>query len=163
MRCMFWCALLVFSSSVWAFGQNSHSTAPTPGAAGTANCTAYTVVTVQDRSTQEELENLQPADFQIRAGGADLTVASAKRDFHNRVLVLVQTEPKPSDRMAEITDLAARLTREAPEGRPLAFGVFAKRSAFTKDFSTETKARAAAIGAVREETASLGNGAALYD
>jgi len=146
MRCVLSSALLLFSS--WAVGQN---------------CTSYTVVNALDRKTLDDIENLQPDDFVSKVDKAPAPVVSINPDFNNRVLVLLEIDGTKSDRIEEVVSLATRLAREAPDGKPLAFGIFAKRSLFTKGFNADSKTRAAEISAVIEDAPTLGKRVALYD
>ena len=146
MRCILSSALLLFSS--WAIGQN---------------CTSYTVVNALDRKTLEDIENLQPDDFVSKVDKAPAPVVSINPDFNNRVLVLLEIDGTKSDKIEEVVSLATRLAREAPDGKPLAFGIFAKRSLFTKGFNADSKTRAAEISAVIEDAPTLGKRVALYD
>lgn len=139
-------ALLLFSS--FATGQN---------------CTTYTVVAALDHKTLDDIENLKAEDFVARMGNVAVPVVSVTQGFNNRVLVLLETDGTNSDRIEEVVSLATRLARQAPDGKPLAFGIFAKRSLFTKSFNTDSKMRAQEISAVMEEAPSLGKRVALYD
>src|SRR5215470_516226 len=100
------------------------------------NCTTYTVVDAIDRKTGDDVANLNVQDFEARVGRHPLSVISVTPNYSNRLLVLLETDGN-SDRIEEVVSLATRLAREAPEGRRLAFGVFAKRSLFTKDFFSD--------------------------
>lgn len=147
MRHALWLIRLVFSASL-AFGQA---------------CTTYTVVSAIDRRTGDDVTNLNPQDFEAKLGKEPLPVVSAEPNFSNRLLVLLQTDGTNNDRIEEVVSLATKLTREAPEGRQLAFGAFGKRSIFTKGFSGDPKERAREINAVIEDAPSLGKPIALYD
>jgi hypothetical protein len=126
------------------------------------NCTTYTVVDAIDRKTGDDVANLNVQDFEARVGGHPLSVISVTPNYSNRLLVLLETDGN-SDRIEEVVSLATRLARQAPEGRRLAFGVFAKRSLFTKDFFSDPEERGRAINAVIEDAPTLGNKVALYD
>ncbi len=139
-------ALLLFSS--WAIGQN---------------CTSYTVVAALDHKTLDDIQNLKAEDFVAKVGNHAAPVVSVTEDFHNRVLVLLEIDGTKSDRIEEVVSLATRLARQAPDGKPLAFGIFAKRSLFTKSFNTDSRSRAAEISAVVEDAPTLGKRVALYD
>jgi hypothetical protein len=146
MRRVFWFALLLSSSL--AIGQN---------------CTTYTVVNALDHKSLDDIENLKADDFVANLGDAPVAVVSATQDFNNRVLVLLETDGTKSEKIEEVVSLATRLARQAPDGKPLAFGIFAKRSLFTKGFNTDSKTRAAEISAVIEDAPTLGKRVALYD
>ena len=138
--------LLLFSS--WAVGQS---------------CTSYTVVNALDRKTLEDIEDLKPDDFVSKVDKAPAPVVSVNPEFNNRVLVLLEIDGTKSDRVEEAVNLATRLARQAPDGKPLAFGIFAKRSLFTRGFNADSKTRAAEISAVIEDAPTLGKRVALYD
>jgi hypothetical protein len=53
--------------------------------------------------------------------------------------------------------------RQAPAGKPVAFGVFAEKATFTKGFSSEPEMRTAAINEVIEGAPPLGKRVALWD
>lgn len=146
MKRFFWCALLLVSSL-----------------AGGQNCTTYTLVAALDHKTLDDIEDLTAEDFVAKLGKDPVPVVSVSQDFANRVLVLLEVDGTKSDRIEEVVSLATRLARQAPDGRPLAFGIFTKRSLFTKGFSTDSKTRAAEISAVVEEAPTMGKRVALYD
>jgi len=146
MRRLFGLGLLALSS--WAIGQN---------------CTTFTVVNAFDRKTSDDIQNLQPGDFLANVDHEPATVVSVTPDFNNRVLVLLEVDGTKSDRIQDTVNLATKLARQAPDGKPLAFGIFAKRSLFTKSFNTDSKERAREISAVIEDAATLGKRVALYD
>ena len=59
--------------------------------------------------------------------------------------------------------MITRFAREAPEGKPIAFGIYSDRAVFTKGFSSDPQERTTAINAVVEEASSLGKRVALMD
>src|SRR5262245_29605861 len=126
-------------------------------------CTTYSVVEALDRKTGDDINDLRPEDFQATMGKHPLTVVSATQNFDNRVLVLLQTDDLRRERVEDTVNLVTRLVRQAPEGRRLAFAVFAKRSKFAKSFNPDMKRRAAEISEVIEEGPMLGSGVSLYD
>ena len=146
MHRLFGLGLLVLSS--WAIGQN---------------CTTFTVVNAFDRKTWDDIKDLQPQDFEAKVGHAVVPIVSVTPDFNNRVLVLLEIDGTKSERIEDTVNLAIRLARQAPDGRPLAFGIFAKRSLFTKSFNTDSQERAKEIAAVIEDAPTLGQRVALYD
>jgi len=127
------------------------------------NCTSYTVVDAIDRKTGDDVANLSIQDFEAKLGHSPLSIVSVTSNFSNRILVLLETDGTNSDRIEEVVSLATRLARQAPEGRRLAFGAFARRSIFTKDFSSDPAERGREINAVIEDAPSLGTRIALYD
>ena len=127
-------------------------------------CTTTVLVSFYDQLTKDEIETLKPEDLEIKIDGQKLPVLSASRDFNNRVLILLETEG--SARNEKLGDLATAVTqqaRKAPEGKPVAFGVFAEKATFTKGFSAEPEMRTAAINEVIEGAPPLGKRVALWD
>ncbi len=68
-----------------------------------------------------------------------------------------------SSKIGDVVDAVTRMARQAPDGQPVAFGVYAGKAVFTKGFFTDPDERTRAIGAVREEARSLGKRVALFD
>lgn len=134
-----------------------------PLSATAQECTSYVVVSAFDRKTGDDIDNLNAGDFQAMLGKRDAAVVSATQKFTDRLLVLLQTDGTNNDRIDEVVSLATRMARQAPEGKPLAFGVFVKKFAFTKGFITEQKSRALAISGLREEEPNLGKQVHLYN
>ena len=127
-------------------------------------CTTTVLVSFYDQLTKDEIETLKPEDLEIKIDGQKLPVLSASRDFNNRVLILLETEG--SARNEKLGDLATAVTqqaRQAPAGKPVAFGVFAEKATFTKGFSGEPEMRTAAINEVIEGAPPLGKRVALWD
>jgi hypothetical protein len=132
--------------------------------AAAQECTTYVVVAALDHTTGEEIDNLKVQDFTARSGSTVLPVVSAERNFSNRLLVLLEadgaaTNDKVADEVHTITDLA----RQAPDGKPISFGLYAERAVFTSGFNASEKERTAAINGVIEETSTLGNHVAMFD
>jgi hypothetical protein len=126
-------------------------------------CTSYVVVSAFDRKTGDDIDNLNAADFEAQLGKTDVAVVSATQKFTDRLVVLLQTDETNNDRIEEVVNLATRMARQAPEGKPVAFGVFVKRSAFTNGFITDPKSRALAISGIAEDEPTLGKEVHLYD
>ena len=133
-----------------------------PQAAG-QSCTSYVVISAFDHKTGADIKNLNADDFQARLGKGKADIVSATDQFDDRLLVLLQTDGTRSEKIEDVVDVATRLVREAPEGKPVAFGVFVKRAAFTKGFAAESKQRSREISEIAEEEPSLGNQVHLYD
>jgi hypothetical protein len=140
--------LLVVGFSPWSFAQE---------------CTTYALVGAYDRKSGDAVENLKADDFEARMKGKEIPVLSATQQFNSRVLILVETDGRRSDRVDEAVNLATRLARQTPGGKALAFGAFAKRSRFTQGFIDDESNRSAAISSVIEEADTLGKGVALYN
>src|ERR1700757_2743448 len=92
--------------------------------AAAQECTSYVVVSAFDRKTGDDIDDLNAGDFQARLGKRDVAVLSATQKFTDRLLVLLQTDGTSNDRIEDVVNLATRMARQAPEGKPLAFGVF---------------------------------------
>lgn len=127
-------------------------------------CTSYVVVAAYEHKFGADLDNLKADDFEASAGSSNLAVVSARQNFSNRLLVLVETDgADKSKRVADMVDIATQWARQVPEGEPVAFGIFGKRAVFTKGFLSDPKERLKAINSVIEEAGSLGKEAALLD
>lgn len=147
MRPVVWLSLLLLSSL-----------------AAAQECTTYVVVAALDHTTGEEIDNLKVGDFAARTGATLLPVVSAERNFSNRLLVLLETDGAASnDKLDQEVDTISKLARQAPEGKPISFGVYAERALFTRNFSSSEKERTAEINAVMEEANALGKRVALFD
>jgi hypothetical protein len=134
-------------------------TAPAMG----QECTSYVVVSAFDRKTGDDIQDLNAGDFQVLLGKRDAAVVSATEKFTDRLVVLLQTDDTNNDRIDDVVTLATRMARQAPEGKPLAFGVFVKRAAFTQGFITDPKSRALAISGIAEDEPTLGKEVHLYN
>ena len=139
-------AILLFSS--WSAAQD---------------CTAYVVVNVYNPKLSIDVLTLKAEDFEARMDGTILPIVSSRQDYSSRLLVLLETDGTNNDQVAEAVDAVTRMARQAPEGQPLAFGVYADRAVFTKGFFANVQERTAAVNAVREEASSLGKRVALFD
>jgi hypothetical protein len=91
-------------------------------------------------------------------------VVSAEQRYHNRLLVLVETDSLgKNDKLRDKVDIVTRWARQVPEGEPLAFGIFGQKALFTKGFFSDSKERTAAINEIIEERDSVGKTSALFD
>src|ERR1700724_529745 len=141
------CVLFFLSS--WAAGQD---------------CTAYVVVNVYNPKLSIDVLTLKAEDFEARMDKTALPIVSSTRDYTSRLLVLLETDgTDDNSQAAEAVDTVTRMARQAPEGQPVAFGVYADRAVFTKGFFTNSQERTTAINAVREEASSLGKRVAMFD
>jgi len=68
-----------------------------------------------------------------------------------------------NEKIGDVVDTVTRMTRQAPEGKPVAFGIYADHAVFTKGFVADSDKRTAEIGAIIEESESLGKRVALFD
>ena len=129
------------------------------------NCTTYAVVNAFDSKTTLGIDHLQPQDFVAKSGLVALPVTSAKQHFNNRVLILVEISTRPE--RPELHTLARKIgdvVRDAPTGRPVAFGVFSEKAILTSGFFTEPAKRAPAIDDVLTQAAQLpGRFPAVFD
>lgn len=139
-------AILIFSSC--AFAQD---------------CTTYALVAAYDKKTGDNIDGLKAQDFEARMSGREIPVLNATQEFSHRLVVLVETDGRRSERVDDAVNLATNLAREAPSGTAMAFGAFAKRSVFTDGFIDDEQERAKAISSVIEESDTLGKRVALYN
>jgi hypothetical protein len=127
-------------------------------------CTTTVVASFYDQLTKDEIETLKPGDLEIKIDGQKLPVASASRDFNNRLLILLETEGSAkNEKLADLVSTVTQQARQTPAGKPVAFGVFAEKATFTKGFSSEPEMRTAAINEVVESAPQLGKRVALWD
>jgi hypothetical protein len=127
-------------------------------------CTVTVLASFYDQLTKDEIETLKPADLEIKIDGKRLPVLSASRDFNNRLLILLETEGSAkNEKLSSLVSTVTQQARQAPAGKPVAFGVFAEKATFTKGFSSEPEMRTAAINEVIEGAPPLGKRVALWD
>jgi hypothetical protein len=127
-------------------------------------CTTTVLASFYDQLTKDEIETLKPGDLEIKINGKKLPVISASRDFNNRLLILLETEGSAkNEKLADLVTTVTQQARQAPAGKPVAFGVFAEKASFTKGFSSEPEMRTAAINEVIEGAPPLGKRVALWD
>src|SRR6478672_2100071 len=127
-------------------------------------CTTTVLASFYDQLTKDEIETLKPGDLEIKIDGKKLPVQSASRDFNNRLLILLETEGSAkNDKLADLVTTVTQQARTAPEGKPVAFGVFAEKATFTRGFFSEQEMRTAAINEVIEGAPPLGKRVALWD
>lgn len=132
-------------------------------AAAGQGCTTYALVSALDRKTGDDIANLKAEDFEARMGKSEVPIVSATQQFTARLLVLLETDGTKSEKIEDVVSLATRLTRQVPEGKPMAFGVFVKRSMFSRGFNTDLRTRTNEINELIEEGTNLGKRVALYD
>jgi hypothetical protein len=127
-------------------------------------CTTTVLASFYDQLTKNEIETLQTGDLEVKIDGKKLPVLSASRDFNNRLLILLETEGSAkNEKLADLVSMVTQQARQAPEGKPVAFGVFAEKASFTKGFSSEPEMRTAAVNEVIEGAPPLGKRVALWD
>lgn len=128
------------------------------------DCTTSLVVNVFDDRLRLDIQTLTAEDFQARMGDEPLTVVSSQQDYDSRLLVLVEADGTDKDRkLSDVLDTVTRMARQAPEGKPVAFGLYADRTILTPNFSADPKQRIAEINSVVEESDNLGKRVALFD
>ncbi|HWZ42153.1 MAG TPA: hypothetical protein VNW97_01680 [Candidatus Saccharimonadales bacterium] len=130
-------------------------------------CTTYVVLNAFEPKLRLEVETLKASDLEVKwvkdRGRTGPSIASITRNYKSRLLVLIETDGVSVNRdTKEVIDTVTKLARQAPEGQPVAFGVYAGRAVFTKGFFPDPKERETAISAVREEANVLGKRVALY-
>jgi hypothetical protein len=122
------------------------------------------VASFYDQLTKNEIETLKTGDLEIKIDGKKLPVLSASRDFNNRLLILLETEGSAkNEKLSDLVSTVTQQARQAPAGKPVAFGVFAEKASFTKGFSSEPEMRTAAVNEVIEGAPPLGKRVALWD
>jgi hypothetical protein len=127
-------------------------------------CTTTVLASFYDQLTKDEIETLKPGDLEIKIDGKKLPVVNASRDFNNRLVILLETEGSAkNDKLSELVTTVTQQARQAPAGKPVAFGVFSEKASFTKGFSSEPEMRTAAINEVVESAPPLGKRVALWD
>ena len=134
--------------------------------AAAQECSTFIVVNARDPKLALNIETLKAGDFEARLNKhkTPVSIASASQQYTSRLLVLVETDGLANDAdIASNVDTITRMAKQAPEGLPVAFGVYADHAVFTKGFISDSKERTAAISAVREEAGNLGKRVALYD
>jgi hypothetical protein len=133
-------------------------------AAAAQQCTTTVLASFYDQLTKNEIQTLKTDDLEVKIDGEKLPVLSASRDFNNRLLILLETEGSAkNDKLADLVSTVTVQARQAPEGKPVAFGVFAEKAQFTKGFSSEPEMRTAAVNEVIEGAEPLGKRVALWD
>lgn len=124
--------------------------------AAAQECTTYVVVPVVDHTTGKDIDHLKLGDFRAQSGRTALPIVSAEHKFSNRLLVLLETDGISSnDKLDSEIKAMTQLARQAPDGKPIAFGIYADHSVFSKDFSSDAKQRTAEINGVIEEAGEL--------
>jgi len=127
-------------------------------------CTNTVLVSFYDQLTTNEIQTLNPDDIEARMAGSSLPILSFSRDFDNRLLILLETDgAAKSEKLGDLVEMVTRQARSAPEGKPVAFGIFAQKAVFSKGFFPDPQKRTAAVNDVIEEAGSLGKRVALWD
>jgi|SRR5579864_1440284 len=128
------------------------------------DCTTSVVVNVFDDNLHIDVQTLKADDFQARMDKNALTIVNTEQKYDSRLLVLVETDGSADDaKLQDEIDTITRMARQAPEGKPIAFGVYASRAVFTRGFIADPEKRNTEIGEVIEQGNSLGKRVALFD
>lgn len=131
-----------------------------PSFAVAQDCTSYVFLDAFDQKTTRGIDNLAPQDLEAQMGNRFLPVVSITPKLNNRVLVLAEaSRGDNSNSLLELQELISH----APVDRPIAFGIFAERTIFTKGFSTNPAQRDAEIKELTAQASSLGTQAAVFD
>lgn len=147
MRQAFFAALLLFAAS-----------------AVCQDCTTSVVVNVFDDHLHIDVQTLKVEDFQARMNDNAVSIVNLEQKYDSRLLVLLETDGAARDsKVQDVVDIITRMTRQAPEGKPVAFGVYADHGIFTKGFNADPDKRVAEIGEIIEQADSLGKRVALFD
>jgi hypothetical protein len=128
------------------------------------DCMTYVVVNAFNPKLSIDILTLTAEDLEARMDKTPLDIVSSEQKYTSRLLVLVEADGISNNAdVAEAVDTVTRMSKQAPEGQPVAYGVFADRAVFTKGFLTNPEERATAISAVWEEAGSLGKRVAMFD
>jgi hypothetical protein len=128
------------------------------------DCTSYVVVNAYNHKLAFDLVTLKATDFEAKMGSTPLSIVSSEQNYKSRLLVLVEVDRSGDDqKVAEVVDTVTKMARQAPDGQPVAYGVYAGKAVFTKGFFPDPDERDKAISAVREEANSLGKRVAMFD
>jgi|SRR5579872_1605074 len=128
------------------------------------DCTTSVVVNAFDFRLGVDIQTLKADDFKARMDGTPLEIVNLRQGYNSRLLVLLETDgAQDNEKVSEVVDTVTRMARQAPEGKPVAFGVYAARAEFTKGFFADQEKRTAEINAIVEQANSLGKRVALFD
>ena len=126
-------------------------------------CTTSVVVNVFDDRLRVDVETLKAADFQARIDKNELKIVNTEQDYNSRLLVLLEADGTKDSKIRDVVDTVTTMAKEAPEGQPVAFGVYTDRAFFTEDFITKPDKRVRQIDEVVEQEGSLGKRVAMFD
>jgi hypothetical protein len=121
------------------------------------------VVNAFDFRLHEDIQTLKQEDFEARMNKLSLPIVSISQDYKSRLLVLLEVDGTKDPRIGGNVDVVKQWVRQAPEGQPVAFGIYAGRTKFTKGFIADQKERAQEVGDVIEDEDSLGERVAMFD
>lgn len=127
-------------------------------------CTSTVLVSFYDQLTTAEIETLKTEDIDARMGSLAVPVLNASRDFHNRLLILIEMDgATKNEKMENVVETVTQQARTAPDGKPVAFGIYSDKTLFTKEFLSDPEKRTKAVNAVAEEEGTMGKRVALWD
>jgi hypothetical protein len=128
-------------------------------------CSTNAVVDPFDARTTQGISGLKLESFEAKAANLTLPIISVKEGFNSRVLVLLQVGNDPEQQaMQTEARRIADIVRNAPAGRPIAFGIFAEKAFISREFATDPKKRAAAVDEILSHVTELrGKTSAVYD
>jgi len=128
------------------------------------SCTSYVVINAWEPRLHIDIQTLKGDDFLAKMGDSELPVVSFSQGYNSRLLVLLEVDgAEKNEKIGDVVDTVTRMVRQAPEGKPVAFGVYADHAVFTKGFVADPDKRSAEIGAIIEESESLGKRVSLFD
>lgn len=127
------------------------------------DCTSYLVVNAFDFKLHEDIETLTQEDFEAKMDKLALPIVSISQDYKSRLLVLLEVDGSKDPKAGASIDVVTQWVRQAPEGQPVAFGIYAGRAKFTSGFITDQKERVHEVGDVIEQEGSLGERVAMFD
>jgi hypothetical protein len=127
------------------------------------DCTTYVVVNAFDFRLHVDIATLKPEDLEGRMDKLSLPIVSLSDSYTSRLLVLLEVDGADDPKIGEKVDIVTRWAKEAADGQPVAFGIYADRAVFTGGFIADPKERAREISAVIEEAGSLGKRVAMFD
>ncbi len=132
--------------------------------ASAQQCAHYAIMNVFDEKAHQSIDGLKASDFMAKLDGRPVAIAGVTQQFNNRILVLVETTTqKGYPGAVRLAENVTQQARNAPDGRPIAFGAFGEHALFTSGFLSEQTARAKAIDDVMARQQSLGTKSGLYD
>jgi hypothetical protein len=128
-------------------------------------CTSYVLVNAYNEKEKAEvnLTSFSPADFDARVEKTQLSVVSIKPMEKNRVLILLDVTDRKDSDINRLINGVANAAKQAPEGMPIAFGIFADKPLFTPAFFRDAQQRGFNIDKVMGQADSVGKYRALYD
>jgi len=120
-------------------------------------CTTSVLVNAFDAKTKTSLRGMRASDFSANSGRDPLSVESVRPVFRNRVLVLLDLSGQDSgSQRATVLQNIVDYINGAPQGMPVAFGVFAEHAVFTNGFSSDPESLASSLHSTAQRATALG-------